>query len=191
MSLYTQYNIEGYLPYKKFETNIKIDAESQGIDNNTKIAYDIFELETFLLSFFIYQFFFKVFVWFASFTPFGFILYPLTIILDGYSQAMTFALLFTVYIGFMNGYYYGLEQYKKNSVIYHPEIYIKVMWRDEIRYLSSMNFTPDIYNKTPQWAYEMYNDYNVLTYRTLIKWSYIGYSNAKSFWDYIHCTVLN
>lgn len=179
MSLYTQYNIEGYLPYKKFETNIKIDTESQGIDTNTKIAYDIFEIETFLLCFFVYQFFFKVFVWFASFTPFGFVLYPFAIVLDGYSQALTFALMFTLYMGFMNGYYYRLERYKNDNAIFHPEIHIKFMWRDEVRYLTNMSFTPDVYNNTPQWAYDLYNDYNAITYRTMIKWSYITYHNVR------------
>lgn len=178
MSTYNQYNIKGYLPYKKYNKRV-IEVEHNDDKQDYKIPYDVFELETFVLTFFLYNAFFNGLIWFLSFPPIGLLIYPLKIIMNGFTQACLFSLLFTAYVGFMKGYHYRKSLFETDQQLYHPEIHVKVMWKLELKYVSVITYTPDLYEKMPEWAYELFNDYNDITYRTLFRWMQIIYYYLK------------
>jgi hypothetical protein len=194
---FKSYNIEGYKPYKKFTKNIKIeitDDADDSIDNDVEVyaSCDIFELETFLLTFFVYNAFFKIFIWFVSFPPLGLIIFPLSIIMDGFSQSFIFSVLFTLYNGFMKGYYYRLDTFKKSGSLHYPEINIQVNWKQNRKFnFNAITYTADIYQRTPDWVYELYNDYNDVTYRTLIRWILMLYNNTKCYISMLYGIINN
>ena len=79
----------------------------------------------------------------------------------------------------MKGYYKRNIDFDDNGGLYHPEIHIKVVWREEPKYVSVITYTPDLYEKAPEWAYELYNDYNDITFRTLFRWAQFLYYGIK------------
>jgi hypothetical protein len=163
-----EYNIVGYLPYRKHNQNVEyfVDADVQINNSNDK-----FELSILFLYFFLYNIFVNIGLNILILFPLvNIIAYPLFMIMNGFSQSLIVSVALTYYKGFVEGMLSRLSNYNLDKVPYSPIITTVITW--DYKYLYKVPYytiTPDLYNSLPSNTFHFYDEIKNFNFATLVQ----------------------
>jgi hypothetical protein len=175
-----EYNIVGYLPYRKHNKNIEYTI---GENVHINKSNDKFELSILFLYFFLYHIFVNIGLNILIVFPLvNIVAYPLFLMMNGFSQSLFVSIALTYYKGFIEGMQFRLSDFNLNKIPYSPIITTVITWNDKHIYTVPYDIiTPDLYDTLPHGILQLYNEAIDFKFTTLIQWCVVLYGYVYIF----------